>query len=58
MKKLIQGTDFLKFTSLRKHIEFSNHDDPLFLIPLRKFKNLELTTDYNKKSIIDLFTVS
>lgn len=40
VRKIVQGTDFLRFTLLRKHIEFSNSDDPLFLIPLKKFRNL------------------
>lgn len=40
VRKIVQGTDFLRFTLLRKYIEFSNSDDPLFLIPLKKFRNL------------------
>ena len=40
LQKLVQDTDFLRFTGLRKHIKFSNADDPLFLVPLRKFQNL------------------
>lgn len=58
LQRLVQSTDFLKFTALRKYIEFSNSDDPLFLVPLRKFQNLELTGDYNKRSIISLFNLT
>jgi hypothetical protein len=58
LQKLVQDTDFLRFTALRKHIEFSNGDDPLFLVPLRKFQNHRLDSDYNKRSIINLFTLT
>lgn len=49
--------DFLRLSGLRKFIEFSNHNDPLFMVPLRKFWNMEVAADCHRRPIIDLFTL-
>jgi hypothetical protein len=55
---LLFDSDFIRLSQLRKYIEFSKRYDPLFIIPLKKFWNLERASDYNKREIIDLFTMS
>lgn len=57
LTKLGQDVDFLRLSALRKFIEFSNHNDPLFMVPLRKFWNMEVAADCHRRPIIDLFTL-
>lgn len=57
LQKLGQDVDFLRLSGLRKFIEFSNHNDPLFMVPLRKFWNMEVAADCHRRPIIDLFTL-
>ncbi len=56
---MLFDSDFIRLSQLRKYIEFSKSYDPLFMIPLKKFWNLERTSEgSNKMVIVDLFTVS
>jgi hypothetical protein len=56
--RLGYDVDFLRFTWLRKHLEFSNCNDPLFIYPFRRFSSLEMTTDYHHRPIIELFELN
>ena len=57
LHKVSTDVDFLRSSPLRKHIEFSNSNDPLFLYPLRKFWNLKLVSNFNNRSVMNLFEV-
>jgi hypothetical protein len=57
LQKLGQDVDFLRLSALRKFIEFSNHNDPLFMVPYKRFWSLEVVTDCHRRPIIDLFTL-
>lgn len=54
--RICLDTDFLRFSPLRKNIEFANCD-PLFLSPFHKFWNLSMKSDYNRRPVINLFTI-
>lgn len=57
LNKIGQDVDFLKVSPLRKHIEFSNNPDPLFIYPMKKFWNMEVVPDALRRPIIDLFSL-
>lgn len=54
--KISRDIDFLRFSYLRRFIEFSSNHDPLFIVPLKKFENLECA-NCSRRSIIELFTL-
>ena len=58
LSKLSTDVDFLRYSPLRKHIEFANSNDPLFLYPLRKFWNLKMVSNFNSRAVINLFEIS
>ena len=58
LHKLSTDIDFLRYSPLRKHIEFSNSNDPLLLYPLRKFWNLKMVSNFNSRAVINLFEIS
>lgn len=58
MHKISTDIDFLRYSPLRKNIEFSNSNDPLFLYPLRKFWSLKMNSNYNSRAVLNLFEIS
>jgi hypothetical protein len=48
--QLLLNMDFLRTTALRKHMYLSNDQDPLFLIPLKRFKSQQ--DNFNQERVL------
>lgn len=58
IKRISTDIDFLRSSPLRRHMEFANSNDPLFMYPTRKFWNLSLVSEYNHRAIINFFELN